>query len=110
MASTASGADGTACQILSASSDRTFRMFHTGREQQSGELSQGSLVKRARAHKVSVDSLRLPPVVAFDAAETRERDWASAITCHADDPSVYTWRLDRRTVGRHVLRPDNPRR
>lgn len=37
--------------------------------------------------------------------QTRERDWANVITCHAGDPAAYTWRLTNFTLGEHVLTP-----
>lgn len=48
LASMGSGADATGCQILSAGSDRSFRVFNTARDAQSRELSQGPLLKKAR--------------------------------------------------------------
>jgi hypothetical protein len=37
--------------------------------------------------------------------QTRERDWANVVTCHAGDPAAYTWRLANFTLGEHVLMP-----
>jgi hypothetical protein len=39
------------------------------------------------------------------AQQTRERDWANVVTCHAGDPAAYTWRLANFTLGEHVLMP-----
>lgn len=37
--------------------------------------------------------------------QTRERDWANVLTCHAGDPNAYTWRLQNFTLGEHILAP-----
>jgi U3 small nucleolar RNA-associated protein 21 len=90
--------DGTACQILSAGQDRSFRLFHTARTQQSAELSQGHIAKKAKKLHVSETSLKLPPILAFDAHEAREKDWANIVTCHEHAIPAYVWTLDRRTI------------
>lgn len=59
LASMGSGADATACQILSAGSDRAFRVFNTARDSQSRELSQGPLLKKAR--RLNVSAVSPPP-------------------------------------------------
>lgn len=51
------------------------------------------------------EKLKLPPVIAFDAAEIRERDWCHVVTCHLDDPCAYTWRLQNFVIGEHILKP-----
>jgi hypothetical protein len=53
---------------------------------------------------------KLPPVVAFDAVEIRERDWCNVVTCHMDESVAYTWSLQNFVIGEHVLKPspDNP--
>lgn len=52
--------------ILSASKDRTLRLFSIFRDQQSVELSQGNLSHRAKKSKESIQNLRLPTVTDFD--------------------------------------------
>ncbi|CAI5717329.1 unnamed protein product [Peronospora effusa] len=104
----ADGADGTCCQILSAGQDRAFRVFHTAREQQSRELSQGPVLKKARSLNVRVEDLKLPPIVQFAAMETRARDWANVITCHENEVAAYVWRFDHRVIGKKVLRQFDP--
>ncbi|KAL7686337.1 putative small-subunit processome, Utp21, WD40-repeat-containing domain-containing protein [Plasmopara halstedii] len=108
LATMADGADGTCCQILSAGQDRAFRVFHTAREQQSRELSQGSVLKKARSLNVRVEDLKLPPIVQFAAMETRARDWANVVTCHENELAAYVWRFDHRTIGKKVLRQFDP--
>lgn len=45
LATMASGADASVCEVLSAGPDRTLRMFHTALERQNRELSQGERLK-----------------------------------------------------------------
>nr|ATG70826.1 WD-40 repeat family protein [Callitropsis vietnamensis] len=91
--------------ILSAGQDRAFRFFSVIQDQQSRELSQGHVVKRAKKLKLKEEEIKLPPVIAFEAAEIRERDWCNVVTCHLDDPCAYTWRLQNFVIGEHILRP-----
>lgn len=70
----------------------------------------GHLASRSKRLGVLADTLRLPPVTHFDAAETREREWANVVTVHEGQASVYTWRVAARRIAEHVLRPDNARR
>ncbi|TYZ62185.1 hypothetical protein PybrP1_004937 [[Pythium] brassicae (nom. inval.)] len=108
LATMADGSDGTCCQILSAGQDRAFRVFHTAREQQSTEMSQGPLAKKARRMNVRAEDLKLPPITQFAAMETRERDWANVVTCHENEPAAYVWRFERRAIGKQVLRQFDP--
>lgn len=57
-----SGSDATIFQILSAGSDRSFRVFHTIRENQSIEMSQGNVTKKAKLYNKEVDELKLPNI------------------------------------------------
>ncbi|GLD95882.1 hypothetical protein PINS_up004560 [Pythium insidiosum] len=108
LATMADGADGTSCQILSAGQDRAFRVFHTAREQQSTELSQGPMLKKAKKLHVRVEDLKLPPITQFCAMETRERDWANVLTCHENEMAAYVWRFEHRAIGKKVLRQFDP--
>nr|CCA23859.1 conserved hypothetical protein [Albugo laibachii Nc14]CCA24043.1 conserved hypothetical protein [Albugo laibachii Nc14] len=104
LASMRDGADGTCCQILSAGQDRSFRVFHTVREQQSQELSQGPLLKKAKQLHVPVEELKLSPITQFAAMETRERDWNNLVTCHESEIAAYVWRFEHRAIGKKILR------
>lgn len=108
LATMADGADGTCCQILSAGQDRAFRVFHTAREQQSTELSQGPMLKRAKKMHVRVEDLKLPPITQFAAMETRERDWSNVLTCHENEMAAYVWRFENRAIGKKILRQFEP--
>ncbi|WOG96203.1 hypothetical protein DCAR_0415536 [Daucus carota subsp. sativus] len=91
--------------ILSAGQDRAFRLFSIIQDQQSRELSQRHVSKRAKKLKLKEQEVKLKPVVAFDAAEIRERDWCNVVTCHSDTAQAYVWRLQNFVIGEHILTP-----
>ncbi|KAL7615945.1 hypothetical protein Lser_V15G01030 [Lactuca serriola] len=91
--------------ILSAGQDRAFRLFSVIQDQQSRELSQRHVTKRAKKLKVKQEEIKLKPVIAFDVAEIRERDWSNVVTCHMDTPHAYVWRLQNFVLGEHILTP-----
>ncbi|KAG8633655.1 WD repeat-containing protein 36 isoform X2 [Manihot esculenta] len=90
--------------LMSASADNSIK------DQQSRELSQRHVSKRAKKLKVKEEELKLKPVIAFDCAEIRERDWCNVVTCHMDTAQAYVWRLQNFVLGEHILRPcpENP--
>eukprot|EP00730_Choanoeca_flexa_P004159 TRINITY_DN11617_c0_g3_i1.p2 TRINITY_DN11617_c0_g3~~TRINITY_DN11617_c0_g3_i1.p2 ORF type:complete len:323 (+),score=69.83 TRINITY_DN11617_c0_g3_i1:33-971(+) len=55
-------------EFLSSGTDRSLRMFSVIKDERSVELSQGSVVAKARAREVDVESLKLPPAAAIAAA------------------------------------------
>lgn len=65
---------------------------------------------RKRRGELKEEQIKLKPVVAFDAAEIRERDWCNVVTCHSDTAQAYVWRLQNFVLGEHILTPcpDNP--
>ncbi|KAL6557568.1 hypothetical protein OROMI_017918 [Orobanche minor] len=91
--------------ILSAGQDRAFRLFSVIQEQQSRELSQRHVSKRAKRLRLKEVEIKLKPVIAFDVAEIRERDWCNVVTCHMDTAQAYVWRLQNFVIGEHVLFP-----
>uniref|UniRef100_A0A2P2KH70 Uncharacterized protein MANES_18G125600 n=1 Tax=Rhizophora mucronata TaxID=61149 RepID=A0A2P2KH70_RHIMU len=91
--------------ILSAGQDRAFRVFSVLQDQQSRELSQHHVSKRAKKLKKKEEELKLKPVISFDCAEIRERDWCNVVTCHMDTAQAYVWRLQNFVLGEHILRP-----
>ncbi|KAI4379695.1 hypothetical protein MLD38_005958 [Melastoma candidum] len=96
--------------ILSAGQDRSFRLFSVVQDQQSRELSQRHVSKRAKKLKLKEEAIKLKPVIAFDVAEIRERDWCNVVTNHEDTAQAYVWRLQNFVIGEHILRPcpENP--
>ncbi|XP_073002229.1 U3 small nucleolar RNA-associated protein 21 homolog [Typha latifolia] len=91
--------------ILSAGQDRAFRLFSIIQDKQSRELSQRHVTKRAKKLRAKEEEIKLKPVIAFDCAEIRERDWANVVTCHMDTSQAYVWRLQNFVLGEHILTP-----
>ncbi|CAL5330714.1 unnamed protein product [Camellia sinensis] len=97
--------------ILSAGQDRAFRLFSVIQDQQSRELSQRHVSKRAKKLRLKEEEIKLKPVISFDVAtEIRERDWCNVVTCHMDTAQAYVWRLQNFVLGEHILKPcpENP--
>ncbi|VAI81075.1 unnamed protein product [Triticum turgidum subsp. durum] len=93
--------------ILSAGQDRAFRLFSVVQDQQSRELSQRHVAKRAKKLRVKEEEIKLKPVIAFDCAEIRARDWCNVVTCHTDTSKAYVWRLQNFVIGEHILTPSS---
>mmetsp|Transcript_36817 Transcript_36817/g.70972 ORF Transcript_36817/g.70972 Transcript_36817/m.70972 type:complete len:1115 (-) Transcript_36817:161-3505(-) len=85
--------------LLSAGADQTLRAFHLYRPQQSMELSQGKAKDKARAKRRGLGSRPLSEVIAFDASEAREREWANIVSCHQGDVAASTWRFSTKALG-----------
>ncbi|RZC75045.1 hypothetical protein C5167_050531 [Papaver somniferum] len=96
--------------ILSAGQDRAFRLFSVIQDQQSRELSQRHVSKRAKKLRVKEEEIKLKPVICFDFAEIRERDWCNVVTCHMDTSRAYVWRLQNFVIGEHILTPSTSER
>ncbi|XP_073143979.1 U3 small nucleolar RNA-associated protein 21 homolog [Henckelia pumila] len=91
--------------ILSGGHDCAFRLFSVVQDQQSRELSQRHASKRAKRLKLKETEIKLKPVITFDVAEIRERDWCNVVTCHMDTAQAYVWRLQNFVIGEHILSP-----
>jgi len=90
--------------ILSASQDRTFRLFNTWADHQNREISQGkTFAKQAKRFGVKIEERRLTPIVDFDSSDLKEREWDNIITCHEDDTCSYTWNFEKKVAGKHSL-------
>lgn len=96
--------------ILSAGQDRAFRLFSVIQDQQSRELSQRHVSRRAKKLRMKEEEIKLKPVIAFDCAEIRERDWCNVVTCHVDTAEAYVWRLQNFVLGEHILTPSEESR
>ena len=93
-------------RLLSAGGDdRALRVFSAIQDQQSLELSQSHVERRAKRLKIAEKELKLPPISSMAWSETRERDWANVVTCHVGEPRAYTWRLKDGVLGERVLVP-----
>ncbi|XP_042014829.1 U3 small nucleolar RNA-associated protein 21 homolog [Salvia splendens] len=91
--------------VLSAGKDRAFRLFSVSQDQQSRELSQGHVLKKAKTLKLKETEIKLKPVIAFDVAEIRERDWCNVVTCHMDTAQAFVWRLQNFVISKNILEP-----
>ncbi|KAL2230424.1 UNVERIFIED_CONTAM: WD repeat-containing protein 36 [Sesamum indicum] len=47
------------------------------------------LYRISRVEKVKEAEIKLKPVIAFDVAEIRERDWCNVVTCHVDTAQAH---------------------
>ncbi|TCD62177.1 hypothetical protein EIP91_007261 [Steccherinum ochraceum] len=103
------GEDGK--QLLTASRDRSLRCTSVVRDSRSFELSQGSLAKKASSLSIPVTSLKFPPITAISYSTTRAKDWDDILTAHTDEPSVRSWTMKDKKVGKYSLSsvPENKR-
>eukprot|EP00978_Attheya_sp_CCMP212_P017453 scaffold46509_cov54-Attheya_sp.AAC.2 len=105
LANQADGTDASSCQILSASRDKSFRVFSTARSVLDKEYSQGKgLAKRARELGIDKKELLLPQVVGMASSEARSRDWGDLVTIHRDHAMAYVWSTNRGAQSGPVLR------
>eukprot|EP00939_MAST-03C_sp_MAST-3C-sp1_P005197 g5197.t1 len=79
------------CQLLSGGSDRSLRLFHTARPEQTSEFSQGSVQKLAKRLNATAQSLKLPPIRAIASSEAKNRFWGNVVTAHESHAAAYVW-------------------
>lgn len=91
--------------ILSGGLDRTLRFFHTIRDQQAHEFSQGSIEARTKALSKTQGhvELRLAPITDFDYNSVKEKQWDSIITSHRGLPAAVTWNYPNQVMGKYRL-------
>ncbi|CAO1635675.1 unnamed protein product [Sympodiomycopsis kandeliae] len=89
------GEDGRA-PLLSAARDRSVRLGWIGREARGGELSQGSIVRKANQLSLPPTSLKLEPASSLSFSLTRSRDWDDILTIHPSSPARIWYGRDRR--------------
>jgi len=94
-------ATGHSCEIISAGSDGSLRLFNSAIEAQNTELSQKTILKK---YGMQRRRETLPVIQGFDYAEARESDWANVATIHQDHSNVYLWRWKKRAITDIVLR------
>ncbi|XP_067341278.1 WD repeat-containing protein 36 isoform X1 [Channa argus] len=99
--------------ILSAGQDGTLQSFSTVHERFNKNLGHGSINKK-KAHKKNkgllYEELRLPAIIAFSSAATRQSDWDGIVACHRGRLAATTWNYQRCTMGAHHLQPPSVRR
>jgi len=94
-------ADGMSCEMISAGTDGTLRLFNTAIETQNRELSQKPILKKLGLQRRNE---RLPPCTSFDFSETRQRDWGNLVSIHQDHANTYVWKFKHRVVTEMVLK------
>ena len=100
-ASMRDNAEASSCEIISAGTDGTVRLFNTAVESQNKEMSQKVILKKLSHFKRNA---RLPLTLGFDFSETRQRDWANMATIHENHSNTYLWIYKKRTVTDLVLK------
>eukprot|EP01034_Spumella_vulgaris_P032453 gene32453-40053_t len=94
-------ADGMSCELISAGSDGSVRLFNTAIESQNREMSQKPILKQLGMQRRNE---RLPHCTGFDFSETRARDWGNMATIHRNHSNVYVWKYKHRVVTDMILR------
>jgi U3 small nucleolar RNA-associated protein 21 len=89
MESLRDNATAMSCDIVSAGSDGTLRLFNHAREVQNMEYSQKQLLKKLG---VRYRNASLPPIRNFALCETRGRDWGTIVTIHDGHSDAYVWK------------------
>jgi U3 small nucleolar RNA-associated protein 21 len=103
------GGFGSGREVLTASVDRSVRMFSLIQDQQSVELSQGKLEKLSKKTGVQVAQLKLPPVTAIASVAVRERNWDNVVTAHVGRAEAHLWSYVNRRLGKHSLACTDPK-
>ncbi|PWN31164.1 WD40 repeat-like protein [Jaminaea rosea] len=68
--------------LLTAGRDRSLRLSWVGREARGGELSQGSVERKANHLSLPAQSLKQTPASSIAFSLTRSRDWEDILTTH----------------------------
>jgi U3 small nucleolar RNA-associated protein 21 len=103
VASIASGANAQGCEIASAGSDRTLRLFHTALDRQNTELSQGHVLSKAKELGVHPTLLRLPPIISLATSDRRYGQWADVVSAHAGSSRVSCWSWEKKRLEERML-------
>jgi len=94
-------ADAMSCEMLSAGSDGTFRLFNFALESQNREMTQKPILKKLGLQRRNE---RLPEIIGFDCCETRQYEWSDVATIHKNHSNTYLWRFRNRTVTEVILK------
>lgn len=92
------------CEMISAGSDGTLRLFNTALETQNREMSQKPILRKLGFQRRNE---RLPECIGFDFSETRQRDWGDMVTVHRNHCNTYVWRFKHRVITDTVLKQPN---
>ena len=99
-----SNSDGASCEIISAGSDSTLRVFNYALESQNREISQKPILKQFGMLR---RNQKLPIIIDFDSIETRQRDWGNLVTIHKNHSNVYVWKYSHKVITSLVLKQPN---
>jgi len=102
-------------QLLTGGLDRSMYAVSTTSDRQTTEMSQGRAAKKARKNAAATRDVRagdgrrqdehakLAPLRDVAVCSAKEGRWASVLSCHAGDPSAYTWEASKKAIGAHKL-------
>ena len=93
----------TGQQLISTGEDHSLRVFHTFRDRQNKELSQGNIESKAKKLNRKEMDLKFPVVKSIDFNPVRERDWDNIVTCHRNSKTVRLWSFDRFAIGKKKI-------
>ncbi|KAJ8881265.1 hypothetical protein PR048_017741 [Dryococelus australis] len=93
--------------ILSSGGDSTVRIFSTLTETFNKCLGRASYNRKLSKKKgrSAPSSLNMPPIIAFTAETTREKEWDNIAAIHQGIPTVTTWSYDKLKMGDLKLLP-----
>ena len=92
----------TNCELVSAGSDGTIRLFNTAIESQNKEMSQRRILDLLGMRR---RNQKLPCAIGFDFSETRQRDWGNMVTIHRNHTNTYVWKYADKAITEMILHP-----
>eukprot|EP01127_Copromyxa_protea_P001324 TRINITY_DN11347_c0_g1_i1.p1 TRINITY_DN11347_c0_g1~~TRINITY_DN11347_c0_g1_i1.p1 ORF type:complete len:891 (+),score=165.54 TRINITY_DN11347_c0_g1_i1:16-2688(+) len=95
-------------QILSSAQDGSLRYFALTKDQQSRELSQGSLASQSRKQNRDIEDLRLSPINHFVASPMKLRRWDNILSCHRGEAKARTWSVAKWSLGTNQFVSKSP--
>ncbi|KAL0274929.1 UNVERIFIED_CONTAM: hypothetical protein PYX00_002946 [Menopon gallinae] len=91
--------------LLVSGGDSTLRLFNTVTEIFNTSFGKATYrsVKAKKKHNYSTDPLKMPPIVAFSAEVTREKEWDNIAAIHSGIPKVTTWSYNKKKFSEKIL-------
>ncbi|GMR47873.1 hypothetical protein PMAYCL1PPCAC_18068, partial [Pristionchus mayeri] len=95
-------------EVISSGQDESVRKYSVLIDTLRQKLGSAGTMKRSKAKKngVSVDVIRLPPVVELAFGWTREAAWDNVLARHENELLVTTWTTRKQSLGTHSLAHD----
>lgn len=97
----------TNCEVVSAGSDGTIRLFNTAIESQNREMSQRRILDTLGMRR---RNQKLPIAIGFDFSETRQKEWGNMVTIHKNHINAYVWRYKDKAATDMILRPPDSKK